>query len=188
MTDMFIKRKQDILSKDDKSFKGDIDEKIKLLCDKINSSKDFYTTSSCSGRIALMIDQEKKGKGLILKNYHDSISFAQLKKDLNEIIKEHKEDIKFKMESCALHIACKNFEEAQELCDKAKLSGWKKTGVITSEKRFMVEISSTERLEFPVIKQRKILVSDDFLRIIVEDADKKLKKCWIKIQKLENNL
>ena len=37
--DMFAKRKKDILFKEDKSSKGNIDEKIKDLCKKINSLK-----------------------------------------------------------------------------------------------------------------------------------------------------
>ena len=44
----FQKRKQDVLSKIDKSFIGKWDEKIVLLCDKINSLENYYTTSSCS--------------------------------------------------------------------------------------------------------------------------------------------
>ena len=41
--------KKTALTKIDKSKKGQIDEQIKPLCDLINSSVDYYTTSSCSG-------------------------------------------------------------------------------------------------------------------------------------------
>lgn len=187
--DMFLRRKKDILSKDDKSFKGDIDEKIKKLCDKINSLDDCYTTSSCSGRIVLMIDEEKKGKGLMLKIYHNLISFGQLKKDLEKIMKTEKnKNIRFKMEPCALHLACRNFEDAKILCDKARFIGWRRTGIISSERRFIIEMNSTEKLDFPAIRNGKILVDDNFLKVIVEDANKKLKRCWMKINELEKNV
>ena len=62
--DRFLQRKKAILKKLDKSSKGDWDEKIISLCDKINSNDNYYTTSSCSGRIIIMKDVVKKGKGL----------------------------------------------------------------------------------------------------------------------------
>lgn len=186
-TDMFLKRKKDILSKEDKSSKGNVDEKIKDLCEKINSLKDCYTTSSCSGRIVIMINQEKKAEGLLTKVYHNLISLEEIKKDLEELT-NRKEEFKFKLEPCALHVAFKTFEQAKEFYEKAKLLGWKKAGVIAFDKRFVVELTSSERLEFPVIKDGKILVDDEFLKIVVEDANEKLKKGWGKIEGLEKEI
>jgi tRNA wybutosine-synthesizing protein 3 len=183
MIDIFQQRKKDVLSKQDKSSKGNWDKHIFELCEKINLSEDYYTTSSCSGRIVLMIDQEKKGRGLFKKVYHDLISFEELKKDLNEILCKYKKPIKLKMESCALHVACKNLEDAQKLYDKAKLAGWKKSGIISSGSRFIVELTNTDKLEFPIIRKGKVLVDEEFLKIIVDEANRKLKRGWLKIQK-----
>jgi len=184
--DIFLKRKRDILSKKDKSYKGFWDKHISKLCDRINLSNNYYTTSSCSGRVVLMIDQEKKGRDLFKKVYHEFISFEELKKDLNCILNECKnKKIKFKLESCALHVACRTFEDAQELYNKAKLSGWKKSGIISSGSRFMVELTNTDKLEFPIIRKGKLLVDDEFLKVIVDEANKKLKKGWNRIKKFE---
>jgi tRNA wybutosine-synthesizing protein 3 len=188
LQDKFLKRKQDILSKIDKSFKNKWDKRIFKLCQKINFLENYYTTSSCSGRIVLMIDQDKKKKGLFIKIYHDLISFNQLKKDLNKIIKKSKKSIKFKMESCILHVACKTLEDAQVLHDKAKLAGWKRSGIIASGKRFIIELNSTEKLEFPIIKNSKILVNDEFLKIIIRESNRKLNKSWGKIEGLRKLL
>ena len=81
----FQKRKQDVLSKLDKSSKQSWDEKILKLCEKINSLENYYTTSSCAGRVVIMIDKLKKESGLFLKVYHDLISLSQLRKDLDRI-------------------------------------------------------------------------------------------------------
>ncbi len=185
--DIFLRRKKDVLSKEDKSSKGNIDEKIKDLCEKINSLGDCYTTSSCSGRVVIMIDQEKKAEGLLTKVYHNLISFEEIKKDLEELMKK-KENFKFKMEPCAIHIACKTLEDSQKIYDLGKLSGWKKSGIIFFGRRFMIELTSSERLEFPIINNGKILVNDEFLKIVVENANEKLKRGWGKIKKLEENL
>ena len=78
--DSFPQRKTSILSKIDKSHIGKWDEKIISLCNKINKLENYYTTSSCSGRILLMIEQEKKFHDLFLAVSHELISFDWLKK------------------------------------------------------------------------------------------------------------
>ena len=165
--DIFTKRKQDILSKQDKSSKGNWDKKISGLCKKINSLENYYTTSSCAGRVVLMISQDKKEQGLFLKVYHDLINFKQLKKDLNNITELHRagskeqvNSVKFKQEPCILHVACKTFEDANSLYNKSKLAGLKRSGIISTGNRFVVEMVSTEKLEFPIIEKGRILVKD----------------------------
>ena len=178
----FQKQKQDILSKPDKSSKGFLDPKIEKLCSKINIINEYYTTSSCSGRVVLMIDSEKKSPDLFLKVYHDLVNFYDFKKNLLEI---KNENVKFKQEPCIIHIACKDFESAVKIYDKGKLTGWKKSGIISTGKRFVVELNGTERIEFPLIVNGKILVEDIFLKAAIEKANENMKKSWMKIRKLE---
>lgn len=181
----FQKRKKDILSKSDKSSIGKWDKKIEGLCDKINSLENYYTTSSCSGRIILMIDAEKKGKDLFVFVSHDKISFEELKNELNLALKRN-ESIKFKFEPCILHVSCKTLEDAEKFLEKGKLAGWKKSGIIGMKNGITLELNSTEKLEFPIIQDKKILVDDNFLKIVVDEANKKLEKSWMKIEKLES--
>ena len=185
-TNMFLKRKKDILSKSDKSSKGNWDKKISKLCEKINKKEDYYTTSSCSGRVVIMIDQEKKGKNLFIKVYHDLINLKRLKNDLDKITKG--DLIKFKQEPCILHVACKSLEDAQKLLTKAKLAGWKKSGIIASGKRFVIEINATEKLEFLIMNKGKLLVNNEFLELIVRRCNENLNKSWEKIKRLETLL
>ncbi len=132
--------------------------------------------------------KKKKRGNLFKKVYHELISFEQLKKDLDEILKCKDKKIKFKLESCALHVACRDLKNAQNLYDKAKLSGWKKSGIIASNNRFIVELTSTDKLEFPIIQNGKILVNDKFLKIIFKEANRKLKRGWGRIDNFENIL
>ncbi len=180
----FSQRKNSILSKLDKSSKKSWDKKIIGFCEKINLSENYYTTSSCSGRIVLIIDKEKKESDLFLKVYHYLISFGELKKDLIELSKKNL-SIKFKQEPAIIHIACKSLEDAQKLYDKAKQIGWKKSGLISWEKNFILELNSTEKLEFPIV-DKEILVDDNFLKKTVEESNKNLEKSWDKIEKLKN--
>jgi tRNA wybutosine-synthesizing protein 3 len=178
----FQQRKKDVLSKLDKSSIGKWDKKIISLCEKINSLENYYTTSSCAGRVVIMLDNEKKGPELFISVYHDLISFKQLEKDFNKIKVEKL--VKYKQEPCILHVACDTLEDAQKLLDKAKFAGWKKSGIIASGKRFVCELNSTERLEFPLFNNKRILVDDAFLKLAVKKSNENLKKSWLKINRL----
>ena len=212
--DKFLRRKKSILAKSDKSSKGEWDKKIISLCNRINSLENYYTTSSCSGRIVIMFDKEKKSSKLFIKVYHDLLEFEELRKNLYDIVKLHSqvrdinkkqlmknlEDnnskkslsvparsnlIKFKQEPCILHVVCRTLEDAQDFYDKARLAGWKKHGIIASKGRFVVEINGTDKLEFPIINKGKILVNDGFLKVVAKKSNENLKKSWEKIYKLE---
>src|SRR3989344_3886812 len=99
----FEKRKRDCLGKLDKSNIGNWDDKISKLCEKINRKKGFYTTSSCAGRIVLLREEDKKGKGNFLFRMHDKIKFDVLKKELKRIEKsKEKGVIYFKQEPCIM--------------------------------------------------------------------------------------
>ncbi len=186
MVDIFDKRKEDTLKKTDNSSKREWDLKIRVLCEKINKMKDYCTTSSCSGRILLIIDSDKKESGLFLWVSHELISFKELKEVLENVNKLGL--IKFKQEPCIFHVACRSLRDSQSLLNKAKLAGWKKSGIITSEKRFVVELASTEKLEFYVMDKRKGLLSDDYLKLIVKKSNDHLKKSWEKIKRLKKLL
>ncbi len=184
--DPFLQAKTDTLKRIDKSYKGSWDKHILKLCNKINFLSNYYTTSSCSGRVVVMVEQRQKDRELFLFTSHEKINFLELKVELEKIVLRNKKDlIKFKFDPCILHVACKNLENADKLLKKSQLAGWKRNGIISSVKRIIVELNSTEKLEFPVIKNGKILVGDEFLKLVVEKSNKKFKLNWEKISKFE---
>ncbi len=182
----FLQRKKDILSKLDKSSKKSWDKQIKKLCDKINKLDNYYTTSSCSGRVVVMLDKKQKESGLFIHVYHDLINFNKLKKDLEKI--SHNKLIKFKQEPPILHVHCNSLKDAQILLRKAQLSGWKKSGIISSGQRFILEINGTDRLEFLIMNQGVILVDNAYLELIVKRCNENLENGWLKIDKLRKSL
>ena len=70
----------------DKSKKGEIDKPILNLINKINKSKNYYTTSSCSGRIVLLAKKlgEKQGAKWLFCS-HERVSFKEIKKALQKL-------------------------------------------------------------------------------------------------------
>ncbi len=184
-TKNFQKAKFIQFKKQDKSDKGNIDKPILKLVKKINSKKDYYTTSSCAGRIVLIKDSEKKQEGLFLFRTHNKISFSELKRELNNEVKEYRGLIYFKQEACILHVAASSMQKAQEFVDKAKFAGWKKSGIMASRRRIVCEMESTERMALPIADKGKILLSDNYLNLLVKEANKKLSRTRQKIKKLE---
>lgn len=189
--DFFLQRKNSVLSKIDKSHIKKWDKKIILLCNKLNNLKDYYTTSSCSGRVVLIIDKEKKSPDLFLEVSHEQISLKWLKNKINGIIKNKKLKkllIKFKCEPIILHVACRDLESASLLIEKAKNSGIKHSGIHSIKNKIIIEINGSDRLEFPIINKNKSLVNDKFLKLIVKKSNIKLKKSWKMIKDLEQSL
>lgn len=184
MKDNFSDQKQKQLSKSDKSSIGSWDKKIKRLCEKINKNKNYYTTSSCAGRVVLLKYSDTKQEDAFLYRTHDKISFKELKKELERISKEYNGNVEFQQSCCILHVACASLDDAQTIVNKAKESGWQRSGIIGG-KRNIVELHSTESISFPIMKNGKILVDDDFLKLIVEEANNKLERVWKKIARLE---
>lgn len=193
MQDTFKKIKQSKLNKKDKSYIGKWDKDIKKLCNKINKNKNYYTTSSCSGRITLIKSIDKKARNIFLFSTHNKINFKQLKTSINQAIEKYKRKIYFKMDACALHVVCKNLESALSLLRKARKCGWKNSGIISKSNnknnlRFTCQLVSTESLELPIADKAKLLISDDFLKLLVKEANLKLKRTREKIQRLEKKI
>lgn len=179
-----MKTKQ--LSKADKSNIGKWDVKIKGLCDKLNKKKEYYTTSSCAGRIILLKSSKGKIENGFLFRTHKKIKFEELKKILDKV--DYKGFVEFQQTTCILHVACASLEDAQKLIDKSKFVGWKRSGIMATGKRFVVELISTENIEFPIMNKGQVLVDDDFLKLIVREANNKLERVWEKIKRLEKSI
>jgi tRNA wybutosine-synthesizing protein 3 len=181
----FTHQKEQFLKKPDKSMAQGIDRAILPLCKKINKNQDFYTTSSCAGRIILIKETGKKQEDAFIKVWHDKISFKELINELKNT--DYKEMIYFRHEPCIMHVSCKTIKDAEKLMQLARYKGWKKSGIISLGKN-IIELVSTEILATPIMDKGKIIVSEDYLKILVSEANKKLKQTREKIKNLENSL
>jgi tRNA wybutosine-synthesizing protein 3 len=184
MESNFALNKKKQLSREDRSSIGSWDKKIAGLCNKINKKKNYYTTSSCAGRVVLLKYSDTKQEDAFLFRTHDKISFNEIKDALEKISKSYNGLVEFQQSCCILHIACLTLNDAQAIVNKAKEAGWQRSGIIGG-KRNIVELHSTESMSFPIMNNEKILVNNDFLKLIVEIANNKLERTWNKINRLK---
>lgn len=182
----FESTKKDILGKTDKSNVGGIDKPIRELCELINKSSDYFTNSSCSGRITLIDDRDKKAPGVFLFRSHEKVNLDDLKKGLVEASEKVSEGLVFfKQEPCLVVVSCRDKDKQWELFSEARNNGWKKSGILSLDRKMLVELMSSENISFPVIKDGRILVDDEILEIVLEKANSNLEKGWDKIDSLK---
>ncbi len=176
------------LYKPDRSKKENVDKRIIPLIDIINSNNNYFTTSSCSGRIMIIKPAEVKHEVSWLFSSHDKVDADKLIKKIHNIVKDVQEILWLKVEGFIIHVACKDIESAHKILEIAKKSGLKRSGIIGLSSKFMVEIISSEIIEIPISKDNKLLITDNYLKFIIEECNSKLDKIYLRIKILEEML
>ncbi len=183
----FDERKRFILKKLEIALrKGEVDEPIIPLLNLINSFPDYVTTSSCAGRIVLIKIPEsgKKHEAEFIYKTHYETTFEEVWEALKEGVKKYKESIWFRAEPVILHVDCRNIEAAIKIVKLAREAGWKRSGIFEIKPyRVMCELHSTERLDTIVAKDGKILVTEEYMKVLVYEANKKLRRTREKMRK-----
>ncbi len=129
---------------------GRVDKDILWILELINSLDNYYTTSSCSGRIQITVNYlpGEKFSLITLAKWHHIIKLEDLLAVLENTVEEN---IWFAVQPPILHIACRDLSSAKEMLKHARNNGFKHAGIQgLTENRIMVEITSTERIEAPL--------------------------------------
>ncbi len=167
----------------DKSRRKAVDQEILPLVEKISSKEDYYTTSSCSGRIVLL-NKPSSGKKYLSTWLYSSHSEAKPEEVLASLSKHKKGETWFMMEPFILHVCCRTLEDASRLLYLANSAGIKRAGLISVRKRFILEIIGTDTISTLAAKGKDIVADEGYIRILVKEANRKLKKNQKKIDKL----
>jgi len=163
----------------------EIDPEILPLLNLINSSPDFVTLSSCSGRIAVMDmpDFGNKLEGVFLGKWHGEVGLEEVW----EAVRRGKRITWFMMHPPILHVACRDMRMAEEFINAARKAGFRRAGLISTS-RNIVEVFSPERMEMVVAAKGEPVVSRESLRIQLEFAVEKLRRSRKRLSRLENEL
>lgn len=175
------------LYKPDKSKKGNVDEKVSPIIDCLNEKENYVSTSSCSGRIDLLLKSESGKKHEAEWPYvtHGLADENKIWNTMEEVTKRSTSKLWLKMEAPILHIMCRDLESAQNLVDAAKKVGFKYSGTFVSKpERFMVEIMACEKIETLVATKGNILVSKDYIDVATKECNLKLSKAHERLNKL----
>lgn len=176
--------KYNALKKSDKSKKGSIDKQIKPLIDKINNINNYFTTSSCSGRITIRIrpDSNSKKDVEFLYESHKPAALSSLKKSFKNIPKQQ---LWFRFEPAILHVACKCLDDANMLLKKA-IPLFKHSGIIsTAKNKIIVEIRGSEFIDAPIASNGHLIIDEEYIILLIKEANNKLRINHNKIKLLK---
>jgi tRNA wybutosine-synthesizing protein 3 len=168
---------------------GRVDEDILELLNLINSFENYYSLSSCSGRIQI-IEGENLSKRDELKSiakWHREVKLEEVKEILEK--KLSSENLWISVQPPILHIACKTLEDAFNLIKIARECGFKHSGILSFEiDRYVVELNSSVRLDIPLIHEGKIVFNFDKIDDLIFILNKNLKRAKESLNLLKEKL
>jgi len=173
------------------------DQEVEEVLQKINVLEDFFTTSSCSGRIALISLPEigAKREARFIGKWHRPVKKEEVLEAISSAKSSRNGDVWFIAQSPIVHVACRTLEKATALLRIAIESGFKYSGIKAIAKhngRVIVEIMSTERMDVPLASDDRMLCSEAHLDFILAKANimlnrgkEKLKRFSMRLNELE---
>ncbi|XP_032420963.1 tRNA wybutosine-synthesizing protein 3 homolog isoform X2 [Xiphophorus hellerii] len=186
----FSRIKTQSLSRLDLSKKGSVDEDIEHVVSLLNSCEQFFTTSSCSGRIILIdgaagSSDAHKQNCVWLFVSHQKCTCDDLMSGLSRACG----DAVLKFEPFVLHVQCRRLEDAQLLHSVAVNSGFRNSGLTVGKTGKIVSaVRSTHGLEVPLSRHGKLLVDEDYIQFLTQIANQKMEENLRRVQRLFQNL
>ena len=187
----------------DKSPKGSIDERCLPLMRFLNEQRDYVTTSSCSGRIALWQDAQGTGEcqdteedtaaeglpsatkkksmgGSWLYVSHDlpapEAALSLTETDLSKGV------IWFKFEPYILHVQARTLLSAKELLKAGLAAGFRNSGIViggsTERPAYIVAFRHTAKLDCPVAGEAMGGLNQTTLNWLFAEGATKLETTW----------
>ena len=164
---------------------GRMDNDFIPLCDYIVKTKNYFTSSSCAGRIALigLSEEETKQESAFYRKWHRTVKESEVL----EAVHEFKGAVLwFKQEPLILHLGTDNLENSKQVLTLCEKVGIKRAGIkVAKDGKFIVEILGTQNVNAP-IKEGKIVASDEYVKYLVKKGNEKFKKNQDLIEKLYN--
>lgn len=164
-----------------------VDHEIIPILRMINDSQEYYTSSSCSGRIVLLeiprIGDKKNAR--FLGKWHRTIAFDEI---LSAAKKAKTGLLWLLAQPPIIHIAADNNKVADKMIKIANASGFKNSGVKSIGKKIIIEVCSTERLDAPIGREGTLFCNGEYLQLLVDIANEVIEKSAVKLHRFEQKL
>ena len=151
-----------------------IDGQMVAVCRDIGKTKNYFTSSSCAGRI-MLLDVGKEGdkrESGFHRKWHRQVSLEEV---LEGVKAKTKGILWFRAEPFILHIVCGSLDHARELLRIKDKAGVRRGGIsVAKEGKFIVELTGTQYLSVPVKENTEIIVTLEYLGKLVEYANNKI--------------
>lgn len=88
------------------------------------------------------------------------------------------------MEAAIIHVVARDEIVANKFLDLARSSGFKRSGIISSSKRIVIEAVDSHRIDVPIAVDGKLIVEKEFIKFLIKKSNNYLEKTWDSIKKL----
>jgi tRNA wybutosine-synthesizing protein 3 len=163
---------------------GRMDEDFIPLCDFIKKTKNYFTSSSCAGRIALigLGEGETKQESAFYRKWHRKVKPKEV---LDAIEAFNGKILWFKQEPIILHLGTNTLDNARKLLVFCEKTGIKRAGIkVAKEGKFIVEMLGTQSINTP-IKEGKMTADEKYIKYLVKKGNEKFEKNQELIKKME---
>ncbi|KAK7363744.1 hypothetical protein VNO77_05898 [Canavalia gladiata] len=169
----------------DKSPKGTLDTPIIPLLNILNQNPSYFTTSSCSGRISILSqplslspnNSKKKARGgSWIYVSHDPADPDSVLSFLfsSELTHSTLSQLVFRFEPLIIAVECRDLPSAHSLVSLAISCGFRESGITNANKRVIIAIRCSIRMEVPLGDTQKIMVTPEYVRYLVQVANDKM--------------
>lgn len=164
---------------------GDVDAEIVSLLDFVNSLESHYSTSSCSGRIAVIDDSGSKEDSSLRGVWHEPVQADEVAGALDNPMGV----IWMKYDAPIIHVASKTVDDASGFLAACRQAGFKRGGIQSAkEGRVMLEVFGTGKLEAPLMDSAGLMADGEYVEKLVEIANKYLLDGFATLTRLEDGL
>jgi tRNA wybutosine-synthesizing protein 3 len=164
-----------------------VDTEILPILHQINQLPCYYTSSSCAGRIVLLQipGLGDKKNAVFLGKWHRQVSIEEV----NEAMKTSSSGLIWILsQSPIIHVIAKSLTDADKLVKVAISSGLKNSGFKTFDKKIVVELCSTERLDAPIGEKNTVYCTEEHLILLIKIANSIILKSQEKMKRFRKNL
>ena len=168
---------------------GLVDESVISVLNSFNSHPDIFTTSSCAGRIQLIVlpDIGRKDSVELRKKWHRPVEFQEVKDAITNLDVPPNSIVILQGQSPIFHVSCRTMELAQKFRGIVHSQGWKYSSLITgNEDKWVVEVLSANRIDNLLFRNGLIdPPGDERLKFMIEESNKILIKAQARLEALE---
>ena len=168
---------------------GLVDEGVISVINSFNSHPDIFTTSSCAGRIQLIIlpDIGRKDSVQRRKTWHRVVTIDDVEGAISGFDIPDNSIVILQAQSPIFHLSCRTMELAIKLRGIVHAQGWKYSSLITgNDEKWNVEILSANRIDNLLFRKGVISPPDkDRLNFIIDESNKILVKAQARLEALE---
>lgn len=154
-----------------------VDEMLVPFLKRFNKKENYFTTSSCCGRIMLLgaDENETKQPKMFVGKWHRKVTFKEVYSLLEK--KTNHKEVWLKQESFIFHIVAKNLDYAKKILDLKTKLGIRRGGIfIVEDGRYIVELIGSNNLSMPIKFDNEIILNKKQIKLIIKKANHKLEK------------